>query len=125
MNPWMAALAALIVLTAFGSVARAPSDMLIDPDTAAWFKSLHQPTETGETGMGCCAEADCERVDARQRPDGWEVYVDLANGRGGINRKWEPVPSAVILQNKDNPTGLPVACIVGQKIFCFVRPPET
>ena len=109
-----------LLIVAGATYARPPEGIVNDPDVAEWFRSLRQPV----TQIGCCAASDCERVDARQTSDGWEVYVDLINGRGGPDRKWEPVPPNLILQAKDNPTGSAVACIVGQKLFCFVRAPD-
>lgn len=97
--------------------------------TAQWFQGLTVPdnAETrndGSANGGCCSLADCRPVDYRQTPAGYEVLLDKRFP--GIDEPvWVPVPDSVILHNKPNPLGQPVACYYNHKIRCFVAPPET
>jgi hypothetical protein len=114
-------LTALIVvaLGAAVAVARGAPPAGSDPNSAlaTWYRSLTQP----DTGFGCCSIADCRPLadsDWRQTDKGYEVRW---------RNEWLLVPQGRILNNKENPTGQPVACIYGSpsEVHCFVRPPET
>jgi hypothetical protein len=82
-----------------------------------WYKSLRTP----EGGTSCCSERrDCKQVTVyRGTTDGYEVMFEGA---------WLAVPWRVVLSRKDNPTGLPVLCVMfvdgKPKARCFVRGTE-
>src|SRR5260370_2902826 len=56
-----------------------------DPSLAPWFQSLRQP----ETGMSCCAIADCRPTEYRTVGVDYECWV--AN-------RWMPLPAPKLLR---------------------------
>lgn len=88
-----------------------------DPALAAWYQSLTLP---GQGEGWCCSASDCAPRASRRGRAGWEIdWVDATHS------VWLPVPDAVVILHKDNPTGMAVACIVNGAVRCFVAPPET
>jgi hypothetical protein len=95
--------AALLAAVSISAPARAHSPMGVDPSLAPWFQALQQPNGGGS----CCNDRDCELVQARVTPKGWEALVDKA---------WLAVPPERLLQRHDNPTGSAVLCHI-EKMF--------
>jgi hypothetical protein len=80
-----------------------------DTSLSYWYESL---TRNGGGGS-CCGAADCQVVDSRTGPHGYEAFVD---------GKWTAVPDSIILHRHDNPTGGAVLCIdpIFRAMLCFV-----
>ncbi len=103
--------AALLTAVSISTPARAHSPMGVDPSLAPWFQALQQP----DGGGSCCNDRDCELVQARVTPKGWEAFVDKA---------WLAVPPERLLQRHDNPTGSAVLCHIEKNVLCFIPPVE-
>ena len=103
--------AALLAAVSISAPARAHSPMGVDPSLAPWFEALQQPNGGGS----CCNDRDCELVQARMTPKGWEVFVGKA---------WLSVPPERLLQRHDNPTGSAVLCHIEKNVLCFIPPVE-
>ena len=103
--------AALLTAVSISAPARAHSPMGVDPSLAPWFQALQQP----DGGGSCCNDRDCELVQARVTPKGWEAFVDKA---------WLAVPPERLLQRHDNPTGSAVLCHIQKNVLCFIPPVE-
>ena len=83
-----------------------------------WFNSLRN-----HAGVSCCGNHhDCDTVSDYQPGPAPGSYRALWHGT------WVDVPAYVVLTRSDNPTGLPVLCVMhidGAPIAgCFVRPAE-
>ena len=64
----------------------------VDPDTAAWFKSVRAPS-----GLACCDVADGHPVDAQYRDDRhWWAFFE---------GEWRQVPNEAVVKNAHNPMG--------------------
>jgi len=109
------ALWAALVLLSLPSLGAPPENA--DPALAPWFQSLQSPN-----GKSCCSIADCRPVSYRVTGDHYEVLAG-ADDRG--HEVWLAVAPDVVLERYDNPTGRPVACILGGRVLCFVRAAES
>lgn len=117
----VAVLAALLALATSPARAAAPGGTDPNSDAARWYHSLLRP----DTGTGCCDVSDCRPVNARQRLDHWEVFIDRRSYVGGPD-DWVAVPDAKVLHGRENPEGLPVACwLRSMGVLCFVPPAGT
>jgi len=103
--------AALLAVVSISAPARAHSPMGVDPSLAPLFQALQQP----DGGGSCCNDRDCELVQARVTPKGWEAFVD---------KGWLSVPPERLLQRHDNPTGSAVLCHIEKNVLCFIPPVE-
>ncbi len=88
-----------------------------DLTLAPWFESLQAPN-----GKSCCSIADCRPVSYRIAVDHYEVLAGRTDDGADI---WLAVSPDVVLQRYDNPTGRPVACILGGRVLCFVKAAES
>jgi len=117
----MKSLIALSYLTAVASALAAPpsgADMTLAP----WFRSLRVPG----TQTLCCDVADCRNYPVRSDGAHFQVFFD---------NRWVIVPSEVVSDREDNPTGDYVTCIQrdhwtdgqpdGPRILCLFKAPRT
>lgn len=106
---------AVIVSLAIGAVAYGHDGS--DP-LSAWYRTLN-----AEDGTSCCSMMDCAPTQARIRDGHWEVIdptpAPLHLSLPPPPRDWLPVPPEAVLR-RENAAGLPIACIVGGKVKCFV-----
>ena len=123
---------ATLLLAAPIAHARPPAGTHNDPATSAWFRGLRNPA----TGIGCCSDADCRRVETRTEGGRWQFWLKRGEGEGEFpeapeQARWEDVPDAAIMPHEENPTGSAVACwgpsytgwtAPGSGVLCFVLP---
>ena len=112
------------------------------PDLDAWYGSLHRPNMNSFGGFtGCCGVTDCHETEAEMRGNDWWArlgkQIRLANGKLDWElQDWVKVPSHVVLQRQDNPTGNAVIChsvnlemggtvAADSQIYCFIPPTES
>jgi hypothetical protein len=88
---------------------------------AAWVKGLMNPY----TQQGCCDLSDCRVVSARVRAGHYQAFIGRdAYGHDAPN-EWLDVPEEVVLHERTNPVGLPIACWRAARqplfngFFCF------
>lgn len=96
-----------------------------------WFHSLRVPADGPGyyAGSLCCSVADCRRVRAEFRDDGyWWVYIDSITFPDDDNRyhghapnDWVQVPESAVLPREDNPAGGAIACWYAGQLRCFVK----
>lgn len=85
----------------------------------AWIENLKD-----NEGRGCCSMSDCRPVDARLWNGAWQIRFRREQFGGafpGAPADWKNVPAEALLI-QPNPTGVPIACIAGGRILCFVPP---
>jgi hypothetical protein len=78
-----------------------------------WYESLTIPGTAGR----CCGGSDCKPTEAEVRGGHW--WAALPDG------EWIEVPDELVIQNKGNPVGQPVLCVVPDEsgaisVRCFV-----
>ena len=122
----MSKLAALALLAPLTAYAAPPHGITPDPAMAEYYHSLKVP---GTTAL-CCTIADCRNVRARVRLDAdgsYEAYIDSATFpdddspyHGHAPNAWVKVPEAVIIHDKPNLSGEPIACWYNGELRCFV-----
>ena len=98
---------AIVALSLSASAAPPPG---ADRSMAPWFNSLTDP----KTGGSCCGEGDCRNLPVRITDGHFESFVE---------GQWKVVPSAVVLDRNDNPTGDYITCVspYAASILCFIR----
>ena len=87
-----------------------------DPALAPFFQSLRQPL----TGIPCCAAADCRNVEIRQGAQGLEAFIDRKTFGPYAPDEWRAVPPGVVIRDRANETGLPIACFHADMVLCFL-----
>ncbi len=79
------------------------------PSKSEWYRSLRQPG----TGASCCDVSDCAPAKATFRAGRWWV---ITGDRELI------VPPDLILDREPYDGISAYACIVGGRVYCFIRP---
>jgi hypothetical protein len=89
---------------------------------APWFRSLRVPG----TENRCCDVADCRNYPVRPDGSNYQVFFD---------DRWLTVPTEVVSDRVDNPTGDYVTCIQrdhwtngqpdGPRVLCLFKAPRT
>jgi hypothetical protein len=96
-----------------------------DMSLAPWFHSLRIPGGDDRNAM-CCDISDCRNYPVRADGSHYQVFYD---------KRWLTVPTNVVSERTDNPTGDYVTCIQrhhwtngnpdGPRILCFFKAPRT
>jgi hypothetical protein len=111
------------------------------PELDNWYSGLRRPN-IGHSQLGftsCCSKTDCHTTEAQLRENDWWARVGVRKTNGDWElRDWVKVPTDVVLQQQDNPTGEGVIChstswaMDGRSldpksiaIWCFVPPSES
>jgi hypothetical protein len=95
-------------------------DAILSPHSA-WIQGLTNPY----TNQGCCDLSDCRVVQARVRGGHYQAYIGRNEYGEEAPDNWLDVPDEVVLHERTNPIGLPVACWRGARrplyngFFCF------
>jgi hypothetical protein len=110
------------------------------PDLDDWYGGLKRPNVAASPqsqSTSCCSSKDCHVTQAELRGGDWWARVGKPRSDGDWDLlDWVRVPSDVVLQQHDNPTGEGVICHsldwTGNKlnaslitIWCFVPPIES
>jgi len=92
-----------------------------------WIRSLVNPL----TRQACCDLSDCRAVSARVRNGNYQAFIGRNEYGEGAPDQWLDVPAEVVLHERINPTGLPIACWRASRqplfngFFCFQNGIET
>lgn len=87
----------------------------------AWVRGLVNPL----TRQGCCDLSDCRVVSARIQSGHYQAYIGRDAYGEDAPDQWLDVPDEVVLHERDNPVGLPIACWRANRwpllngFFCF------
>ena len=123
----MKRLAILLLLTA-PALADPPPGVPIDPEMHEYYHSLKVPAGPFAGGL-CCSVADCRNVVVRSdaKDGAYYAYIDSKTypddgsyGHGHAPNAWVKVPEQVIIHDRPNLTGEPIACWYMGEIRCFV-----
>jgi hypothetical protein len=86
-----------------------------------WVKGLMNPY----TRQGCCDLSDCRVVSARVRDSHYQAFIGREAYGQDAPDQWLDVPDDVVLHERNNPVGLPIACWRASRrpqfngFFCF------
>jgi hypothetical protein len=112
-NALLAAVAALTIGAAHAAPPAVGSeDYEIMHPFAEWVMHQNAPT-----GQWCCDISDGRPVEARTVGEHWQVYV-TAEKFPGSTPGWHDVPDVAVLHNP-NPTGVPIAWVIHDHLYCF------
>jgi hypothetical protein len=123
----MKRLAILLLLTT-PVLADPPPGVPIDPEMHEYYHSLKVPAGPFAGGL-CCDVADCRNVVVRSdtKDGAYYAYIDSKTypddgsyGHGHAPNAWVKVPEQVIIHDRPNLTGEPIACWYKGEIRCFV-----
>jgi hypothetical protein len=129
--PVSPALKAIVIAAALASLGIGPvradppppgseQDAILSPH-GGWIRGLMNPF----LRQGCCDLSDCRAVTARVRDGHYQVFVGRKEFGGDAPDIWLDVPDEVVLHERVNPVGLPIACWRASRqplyngFFCF------
>jgi hypothetical protein len=123
-----AALACLVI--GLGNAEPPPSgseqESILAPH-GSWIRSLLNPY----TRQACCDVSDCRAVPARTRGGNYQAFIGRKDYGEDAPDQWLDVPNEVVLHERRNPVGLPIACWKASRrplfngFFCFQNGLET
>jgi hypothetical protein len=95
-------------------------DAILSPH-GAWIRGLVNPF----TQQGCCDLSDCRVVSARIRYSHYQAFIGREEYGEDAPNEWLDVPDEVVLHERTNPVGMPIACWRASRqplyngFFCF------
>lgn len=95
-------------------------DAILSPH-GDWVRGLVNPF----TKQGCCDLSDCRVVAARIRTGHYQAFIGRKDYGQSAPDQWMDVPDEVVLHERSNPVGLPIACWRAARqplfngFFCF------
>lgn len=96
-------------------------DLILSPQSS-WIRGLVNPV----TRQGCCDLSDCRVVSARVQDGRYQAYIAREAYGDDAPDAWLDVPDVVVLHERRNPVGLPIACWSASRrplyngFFCFL-----
>lgn len=109
---------AILLLLSMPALAEPPPGVDLSSPVSTWFRNLRD-----NNGRSCCGEGDCRPVVAKQMEGRWWVQLQPLNPEfsGEI---YYPVPSDIVQQRDDNPTGHAILCASrvqpDRLMYCFI-----